>query len=149
MPLSNVRTMTEYVSLSLMSRKAATMLATSFGLLSLFLSAVGIYGVLAYLVTQRSREIGIRIALGSTTRGIFKLVLREGLWLILGGLVLGLAGAVGLRRALESQIYGLGVMDPAVIGAVVVALGMIALVACSLPARRATQVDPVTVLNQQ
>jgi len=63
--------------------------------------------------------------------------------------VLGLAGAVGLRRALESQIYGLGVMDPVVIGAVVVVLGMIALVACSLPARRATRVDPVTVLNQQ
>jgi predicted permease len=149
MPLPNVRTMTEYVSLSLMSRKAATMLAASFGLLSLFLSAVGIYGVLAYLVTQRSREIGIRIALGSTRRGIFKLVLREGLWLVLGGLVLGLAGAVGLRRALESQIYGLGVMNPVVIGAVVVALGMIGLVACSLPARRATRVDPVTVLNQQ
>ena len=125
------------------------MLATSFGLLSLLLSAVGIYGVLAYLVTQRSREIGIRIALGSTTRGIFKLVLREGLWLVMGGLVLGLAGAVGLRRALESQVYGLGVMDPVVIGAVVVSLGMIGLIACLLPARRATRVDPVTVLNQQ
>ena len=149
MPLSNVRTMREYVSLSLMSRKAAMMLAMSFGLLSLFLSAVGIYGVLAYLVTQRTREIGIRIALGSTTRGIFKLVLREGLWLVAGGLVLGFAGAVAVRRALETQIYGLGVMDPIVIGLVVVTLGMIALAACSLPARRATQVDPVTVLNQQ
>ena len=149
MPLSNVRTMSEYVSLSLMSRKATMMLAMSFGLLSLFLSAVGIYGVLAYLVTQRTREIGIRIALGSTTRGIFKLVLREGLWLVAGGLVLGFAGAVAVRRALETQIYGLGVMDPIVIGLVVVTLGMIALAACSLPARRATQVDPVTVLNQQ
>lgn len=149
MPLSNVRTMTEYVSLSLMSRKATMMLATSFGLLSLFLSAVGIYGVLAYLVTQRSREIGIRIALGSTTRGIFKLVLREGLWLVAGGLVLGFAGAVALRRALETQIYGLAVLDPRVLGLVVVTLGLIALAACSLPARRATHVNPVTVLNQQ
>jgi len=125
------------------------MLATSFGLLSLFLSAVGIYGVLAYLVTQRSREIGIRMALGSTTHGIFNLVLREGLWLVASGLVLGFAGAITLRHALESQIYGLAVMDPFVIGAVVITLGIIALAACSLPARRATQVDPVAVLNQQ
>ena len=149
MPLSNIRTMTEYVSLSLVSRRAAMMLATSFGLLSLFLSAVGIYGVLAYLVTQRSREIGIRMALGSTTHGIFNLVLREGLWLVASGLVLGFAGAITLRHALESQIYGLAVMDPFVIGAVVITLGIIALAACSLPARRATQVDPVAVLNQQ
>jgi predicted permease len=149
MPLSTVRTMTEYISLSLMSRKAAMMLAISFGLVSLFLSAIGIYGVLAYLVTQRSREIGIRIALGSTTQRIFRLVLREGLWLVAGGLVLGFAGAFALRRALESQIYGLGALDPMVIGLVVVTLGLIALAACSLPARRATRVDPVSVLNQQ
>jgi len=123
-------------------------LATSFGLLSLFLSAIGTYGVLAYLVMQRAREIGIRIALGSTTLGIFKMVLQEGLWLVASGLILGLAGAVALRRSLESQIYGLGAMDPFVIGIVLITLGMIAMVACSLPARRATQVDPVTVLNQ-
>ena len=147
--LANVRTMTEYTSQSLMSRRAAMLLATSFGVVSLFLSAIGIYGVLAYLVTQRSREIGIRIALGSTRRGIFNLILREGLWLIGIGLVLGLAGIAALRRALESQIYGLGVMDPVVIGIVVITLAMIALAACSLPARRATRVDPVTVLSQQ
>lgn len=149
MPLSNVRTMTEYTSLSLMSRRAAMMLAASFALVSLFLSAVGIYGVLAYLVTQRSREIGIRIALGSTSRGIFKLVLREGFWLVALGLVGGLAGTVALRRALQTQIYGLGALDPVVIGIVLALLGIVALAACSLPARRATRVDPVTVLNQQ
>jgi putative ABC transport system permease protein len=147
--LSDVRTMNEYVAQSLMSRKAAMMLATSFGLLSLFLSAIGIYGVLAYLVTQRSREIGIRIALGSTTQGIFNLVLLEGSWLVASGLLLGFIGAVALRRVLQSQVYGLGVMDPIVIGIVTVILGTIALAACSLPAKRATQVDPASVLNQQ
>ena len=149
MPLANVRTMAEYTSLSLMSRRAALTMAMSFALVSLCLSGIGIYGVLAYLVTQRSREIGIRIALGSTARGIFKLVLQEGLWLIAAGLVLGLAGAVALRRALQSQIYGLGAMDPRVIGIVLAVLGIVALTACSLPARRATKVDPVAVLNQQ
>jgi len=102
-----------------------------------------------YLVTQRSREIGIRIALGSTTRGIFNLVLWEGLVLVLIGLVLGLAGMLALRRALESQIYGLGAMDTVVMVTVLSTLAIIAFVACSLPARRSTQVDPVTVLNQQ
>ena len=149
MPLANVRTMNEYVSQSLMSRKAAMILAASFALLSLFLSAVGIYGVLAYLVSQRSREIGIRIALGSTKQGVFRLVLREGFWLVSGGLLFGLMGAAALRRVLQTQIYGLGVMDPRVIGIVTIILGAIALVACSLPAKRAAQVDPAAVLNQQ
>jgi putative ABC transport system permease protein len=98
---------------------------------------------------QRSREIGIRIALGSTTQGIFKLVLREGYWLVASGLFLGLAGAVTLRRALQSQVYGVGVMDPIVVGIVTATLGIIALAACSLPAKRATQVNPASVLNQQ
>jgi len=149
MPFSNVRTMTEYASLSLMSRRAAMLLAISFGFISLFLSSIGIYGVLAYLVTQRTREIGIRIALGSTARGIFRLVLREGLLLVACGLVLGVAGTVALRRSLQSEIYGLGAMDPMVMGIVMATLGIIAVAACSLPARRATQVDPVAVLTQQ
>ena len=123
-------------------------LAMSFAVISLFLSAIGIYGVLAYLVTQRSREIGIRIALGSSTRGIFNLVVREGLWLVLGGLVLGFGGAVLLRRTLQSQIFGLGALDPVVIVSVLLGLGIIAAAACSLPARRATKVNPVVVLNQ-
>src|SRR5204863_1210976 len=143
------RTMTDYAALSLMSRRAAMTLATSFGLISLFLSAIGIYGVLAYVVTQRSREIGIRIALGSTARGIFNLVLREGLWLVVSGLILGFGGTLALRRALQTQIYGLGALDPVVIASVLMILGAIALAACSLPARRATKVDPMTVLSQQ
>jgi putative ABC transport system permease protein len=148
MPLADVRTMQERVALSLMSRRAAMLLAISFGLISLFLSAIGIYGVLAYLVTQRSREISIRIALGGTPRSIFRLVLREGLWLVGIGFVLGLAGTFALRRILEGQLYGLGAMDPRVMAGVIILLGIIALAACSLPARRATRLDPVTVLTE-
>jgi putative ABC transport system permease protein len=149
MPLSNVRTMNEYVAQSLMPRKAAMILAASFGLLSLFLSAVGIYGVLAYLATQRSREIGIRIALGSTNGGIFKLIMREGLLLVTFGLAIGLAGAFALRRLLQTQLYGLGSMDPFVIGSALVVLAAVSLVACAVPARRTTRVEPAMVLNQQ
>jgi predicted permease len=149
MPFSNVRTMSEYVSRSLVSRRAAMLLATSFGVISLFLAAIGIYGVLAYVVTQRSREIGIRIALGSSASGIFTLVLREGVLLVASGIFLGVGGTLALRRVLQTQIYGVGAMDPVVTGLVVVTLALIALAACCVPARRATQVDPVTVLSQQ
>jgi putative ABC transport system permease protein len=124
-------------------------LAASFGFVSLFLSAIGIYGVLAFLVSQRSREIGIRIALGSTQRGIFVLVVREGLALVGIGLCLGVVGTVALRQVLQSRIYGLGPMDPIVMGTVMIVLTLIALTAASLPARRATRVDPLTVLNKQ
>jgi ABC-type antimicrobial peptide transport system permease subunit len=147
MPFSNVRMMAEYASLSLMPRRTAMLLATSFGFISLFLSAVGMYGVLAYLVSQRTREIGIRIALGCTNQGIFRLVLREGLLLVAIGLGIGLGGAIALRRILESQIYGLTAMDPRVIVVVVMVLGAIALAACSLPAQRAMRVNPSSVLN--
>ena len=90
-----------------------------------------------------------RLALGSTTSAIFSLIVREGLLLVAGGLVLGLAGMLALRQALQSRLYGLGAMDPLVIVIVMAALAMIALAACSLPARRASQVDPVAVLNPQ
>ena len=141
--------MQERADLSLTSRRVAMLLALSFGAVALFLSAVGIYGVLAYLVAQRTREIGIRIALGSTAGGVFKLVLREGAALGGSGLALGLAGAFALRRALENQIYGVGPTDPLVLCGVVATLGTIALAASVLPARRATRVDPVVALSQQ
>jgi predicted permease len=153
MPLSSsnlsIRTMGDYVSVSLMPRRATMLLATSFALVSVFLSALGIYGLLAYLVTQRSREIGIRMALGSTARGIFSLFLKEGLSLVAFGLALGLTGSLALKRAFESQVYGLSPMDPTVTAIVLATLALIALVASTLPARRAAQVDPVRVLNQQ
>ena len=125
------------------------LLAVGFGVLALFLAAVGIYGVLAYLVTQRRREIGIRIALGSTQHGIVKLVLREGFALVGIGLILGIAGAMGLRSVLATEIYGIGPLEPPVIASVAALLVIVALVACVQPARRAVQVDPAIVLSEQ
>jgi predicted permease len=148
-PIFEVRTMGEWVDSSLITRKAGMLLALSFAGISLFLSAVGIYGVLAYLVTQRTREIGIRIALGSSVPSIFKLIFSEGLLLVAAGLVLGVAGTVALRGTLAGELYGVEPTDPFVIGLVMALLGGIALAASVIPARRATQVNPITVLNQQ
>jgi len=147
--LVNERTMIDYTAISLMPRRTAMLLATSFAIVSLFLAAIGIYGVLAFIVTQRFREIGIRIALGSTPLGIFALMLREGIRLAGGGLILGFAGIAALQQIFQGQIYGLEATDPFVMGTVATILAVIALAACSLPARRATQIDPVAVLNRQ
>ena len=125
-----------------------TVLSLSFGAIALFLSAIGIYGVLAYLVTQRTKEIGIRIALGSSARAIFDLVLREGLILIAGGFVLGAVGAIVLRKSLESQLFGVSAADPVVLVAVTGILAAVAIVACALPARRATRIDPIVALSE-
>jgi putative ABC transport system permease protein len=147
--LFDVRTMAQREELSLASRRTSMLLALAFGVLALFLAAVGIYGVLAYLVAQRRREIGIRVALGSTHAGIVKLVLREGGALVGVGLVLGILASVSLRTFLISQIYGVGPLDPLVMASVGIVFGVVALCACIIPARRAMRVDPVVVLNEQ
>jgi putative ABC transport system permease protein len=144
-----VSTMAQREELSLASRRTSLLLALGFGVLALFLSAVGIYGVLAYLVAQRRKEIGIRVALGSTHSGIVKLIVREGFLLVGIGLLLGIGGAVSLRNVVSSQIYGVGPLDPMVIGAVIGVFGVVALCACILPARSAMRVDPVIVLMEQ
>src|SRR4029077_4588819 len=123
-------------------------LSLVFGGVALLLSAIGIYGVLAYLVTQRRREIGLRTALGRRRRSIFELVLREGLLLIIGGFVLGAAGALALRKSLESQLFGVSATDPRVLGAVAAILALVAVAACLLPARRATRIDPIVALAE-
>jgi putative ABC transport system permease protein len=146
-PLFDMRTLDERTQLSLRQRRAAMILGLAFASVALFLSAIGIYGVLTYLVTQRTREIGIRIALGSSSSSVFNLVIREGMFLVTIGLVLGLAVAVGLRTYFQSQIFGVRALEPSVISLVIASLIMIALVACVLPAQRATRVDPATVLN--
>jgi predicted permease len=147
MALFDVRTMSELTDSSLMSRRAAMILASAFGSIALFLSAVGIYGVLAYVVSQRTREFGIRIALGSSVGGIFRLVLREGIVLVAIGLFLGLAGAAAMQSVFQSQIYGVRPLDPYVLGLVLLGLLTVASLACALPARRATRLDPIRVLH--
>jgi predicted permease len=147
LPFYEVRTMEERIDRSLVSRRTPMVLAVGFGIVALLLSAIGIYGVLAYQVAQRTKEIGIRMALGSETRQIFALVLREGLAIVAVGLGLGLAGALAIGRALESQLYGVRASDPRILAAVGAALSIIALLACVIPARRAARVNPVTALE--
>ncbi|HEV2688256.1 MAG TPA: ABC transporter permease, partial [Bryobacteraceae bacterium] len=147
--LFDVKTMAERKQLSLASERTSMSLALAFAALALFLSAVGIYSVLSYLLGQRRREIGIRLAVGSSPAGIFKLFIREGLLLIGGGLLLGFAGSIALRTTIANQIYGVQPLDPLVIGSVTVVLGGIALAACLRPAHEATKIDPVIVLNEQ
>jgi putative ABC transport system permease protein len=148
LPVFDVQTMEQRMERSLMRRRSPVLLSLSFGAVALFLSAIGIYGVLAYLVTQRRREIGIRIALGSSAGAIVALVVREGAWLIGIGFVVGAAGAVGLRRAIESQLFGVSATDPFVLATVTGLLAASAVLACMLPARRAARIDPVIALAE-
>ncbi len=148
LPLYQVRTMEERMEESLTIRRAPMVLAGVFAGVALFLAAIGIYGVLAYLVTQRRKELGIRIALGGGARAIFALVLGEGLRLVGVGFIVGIAGTVVLTRMIRSQLYGVGSFDPLVLVAVMIALGAAALVACAVPAGCATRIDPVLALNR-
>ncbi|HEY8148937.1 MAG TPA: ABC transporter permease [Vicinamibacteria bacterium] len=148
LPLFDVRTLTQRTETALVARRSAAMLSLSFGLVALLLSAVGVYGVLAYLVNQRTREIGIRMALGSSPLGIFDLVLREGLLLVGLGFALGGVGTALLKQSLESQLFDVRATDPAVLAAAAAVLGTVALVACVLPARRAARIDPALALSE-
>jgi putative ABC transport system permease protein len=148
LPLFDVRTMEQRSDRALLNRRSPALLSLSFGVVALVLSAVGLYGVLAYLVAQRQREIGIRIALGSSSRAIFELVLREGVGLVAAGFACGVLAALLLRRGLESQLFGVEATDPLVVGGVSLLLASVALLACALPARRATRIDPSIVLSE-
>lgn len=149
MPFYGVRTLEERLSASLMDRRTPMLLATGFAAVALLLAAIGIYGVLAYQVSQRRREIGIRMALGAASGRIFTLVLREGGLIVGLGAVLGLAGAFVLRQTLQSQLYETAAMEPAVVAAVATVLIVVALIACVLPARRAAKTDPLIALTAQ
>ena len=147
--LYDFRTMNERAELSLSSRRTATTLAMGFGGVALFLSAIGIYGLLAYYVTQRRREIGIRMALGSTSANVVKLVLREGLLLVAAGLVVGVGGAVALREVMANEVYGVSTLDPVVMGSVALTLAIVVALASAVPARRASRIDPFRVINSE
>jgi ABC-type antimicrobial peptide transport system permease subunit len=149
LPFYSVRTMSERVDLSLVDRRTPMLLALTFAAVALFLAAIGIYGVLAYQVSQRAREIGIRMALGAATSSIFRMVLREGATIVAAGVAVGLLGAFLLRQTLQSQLYEVGAMDPTVIAVVGLVLLVVALAAILLPARRAARVDPVHALMGQ
>jgi predicted permease len=147
LPFYAVRPMTQLVDQSLVSRRTPMLLAALFGGIALFLAAIGIYGVLAYQVAQRRKEIGIRLALGSDGRRIFGLIVSEGLWLLGAGVAVGLAGAFAIRKAMATQLYGVNAMDPLVLAAVAAVLGIVAFAACAVPARRAARIDPLVALT--
>ena len=147
LPLFDIRTMSERSELTLLSRTSTMHLATLFAAVAVFLSAIGLYGVLAYLVTQRSREIGVRLAVGSAPREIIALVLREGLGLAVGGVVLGAIGAVTFGRLIASQLYGITATNPWVLLLMMVTLTVVAALACMVPARRAANVDVMKILS--
>jgi putative ABC transport system permease protein len=145
--LADVRTLLERTELSLSARSTTMRLASLFAIVALVLAAVGLYGVLTYLVTRRTHEIGIRVAIGSTPAGIMGLVLREGLGLALGGIMLGVVIMLGLGRLFSSYLYGVAPRDPLVMTLVALGLASIGLVACVYPARRAARVDAIQVLH--
>jgi predicted permease len=146
LPLFSVKTMSERTEDALVSRRVPMLLALSFAAVALFLSAVGVYGVLAYQVAQRTREIGIRMALGGTPRAISSLVLAESARMLTLGLAIGLAGAVAAGRAMRSLLYGVQPVDPVVLMTVSALLAAVALVAAAVPARRAQRIDPAVAL---
>jgi putative ABC transport system permease protein len=143
------QTMNEVIAGSLATRQFSMILLGSFALLALILASVGIYGVLAYLVGQRTHEIGIRMALGANRYDVLRLVVGQGAKMALLGVVLGLAAALGLTRLMAGMLYGVSATDPMTFIAVAILLILVALVACYIPARRAMKVDPMVALRYE
>jgi putative ABC transport system permease protein len=147
LPVTQLRTMDEVADEVLAERRLPMTLMTVFAALALVLAAVGLYGVMSYVVTARTREFGVRMALGAPQAAVIRLVMGQGLLTVLGGLAVGLAGAVAATRLLAGLLFGVRPLDPLTFGAVPAVLLLVALVACWLPARRATKVDPMAALR--
>jgi putative ABC transport system permease protein len=148
-PVVRVATMEGLLAASESQRHFVLMLLEVFALIGLVLAATGIYGVLAGSVTERTREIGVRAALGATRGNLQRLVLRQGMALAVAGVVLGLAGAVAASRAIAALLFGISRFDPITYGSVAVLLLGVAAMACFLPARRAASVNPVDALRAE
>ena len=141
--------MNAVVSRSMADRRLMASLLAGFAGLALALAAVGIYGVTAYGVAQRTREIGVRMALGAQRGHVFRLIIGGGMKLVLIGVAVGLCVALGLTRLLSSLLYGVGASDPLTFAGVILLLGAVALAANYLPARRATRIDPMMALREE
>jgi putative ABC transport system permease protein len=148
-PLSNIATMDEQLNEQTGTRGIGMILLSSFAGLALMLATMGIYGVLAYFVAQHVPEIGVRLALGAQPRDILALVLKKGMGLALGGVALGLAGAFALTRVMSGLLFGVTATDPKTFALISLLLAAVALLACYIPARRATKVDPLVALRYE
>ena len=147
LPLANVKTVDEIISESLAIDRFSVVLFSSFGVLGLLLAGIGIYGVMAFTVAQRTQEFGVRIALGAQRSRVVTLVLKEGTTLAVIGALIGLGGAYLVGRAMQSTLFGVGAMDARAFGAVALLLIAAALLACLLPAWRASKVEPIVALR--
>jgi putative ABC transport system permease protein len=146
-PLFSVKSMPEYLSSSVAAPRFSTTLLAIFAAVALVLTIVGLYGVMSYSVAQRTNEIGIRLALGAQSRDVLLMIVKQGGMLILLGLAIGLVGAFALTRLIASLLFGVTAKDPITFGAVAVLLAIVALLACYIPALRATKVDPMDALR--
>src|SRR6266542_421501 len=149
LPVFNVNTMDEYIAATVAAPRFNATLLVIFSAVALVLTIVGLYGVMSYSVAQRTNEIGIRMALGAQTRDVMRLIVSQGFKLVLVGLAIGLAGAFALMRVIASLLFGVTTKDPLTFAAVAVLLAVVALLACYIPARRATRLDPLSALRYE
>ncbi|MBL8190451.1 MAG: FtsX-like permease family protein [Acidobacteria bacterium] len=147
--MSNIKTLEQYLGQAIAQPRFSALLFGLFALLALALGVIGLYGVLAYSVTERRHEIGVRMALGATTPSVLRLVLQQGMTLALLGITFGTAAALVLTRWLESLLFGVGTTDPVTFLAIASLLLLVALLACWIPARKAARVDPLIALRHE
>jgi putative ABC transport system permease protein len=145
----NVRSMEQIVAQSVAPRRFSMWLLTVFAIIALALASLGIYGMMSYAVAQRTREIGVRMALGAQSTNVMRLVLGQGMKLALAGVTLGLVATVALTRTIKTLLFGVSATDPATFAGIALLLTMVALLACWIPARRATRVDPMIALRHE
>jgi putative ABC transport system permease protein len=148
-PIAAVKMMSEWLGTSVAASRYRTALLALFAVVALVLACTGIYGVMAYSVTQRTHEIGVRMALGARQLDVLKLVIRQGMSLVLVGVALGLAASMALTSVMASLLFGVTARDPATFAAVAALLALVAFVACYIPAMRATRVDPLKALRYE